>query len=209
VLLRDSLWRNARLFSVSQAGLVNNLNDGLAWGLFPLLLTGAGMSITDTGWLVALYPATWGVAQLGTGALSDRWRRKPLIVGGMVLQGVALVGTSAADGVRPWATALVLLGLGTALVYPTLLAAVSEIGRPSVRAATVGVYRMWRDLGYAAGALLTGVLADAVGARNAIAAVGALTVASGIGFAFRYREVPLAGRGATPGLITTPMPGVD
>jgi MFS family permease len=190
-LVRASLWPDARLFSVSQAGLVNNLNDGLAWGLFPLLLAGAGMAIGEVGWLVAIYPATWGIAQLGTGALSDRWRRKPLIVSGMLVQGIALIGLSTSSSARAWAAAVVVLGVGTALVYPTLLAAVSEIGRPATRAATVGVYRMWRDLGYTAGALLTGVLVDAIGGPGAIAAVGALTLASGIGFALRFRESPL------------------
>jgi MFS family permease len=187
-LLRDSLRRDARLFSASQAGLVNNLNDGLAWGLFPLMLAGAGAGLSKTGWLVALYPATWGLCQLGTGALSDRWRRKPLIVAGMVLQGLALIALAGAGSANEWAAGLVALGVGTALVYPTLLAAVGDSARPSSRAATVGVYRMWRDLGYAAGALLAGVLADSIGPSATIGAVGVLTIASGLGFALRYQE---------------------
>ena len=132
-----------------------------------------------------MYPATWGICQVGSGVLSDRWGRKPLIVGGMILQGLALLGVSASHSVAGWAVTLVALGIGTALVYPTLLAAVSDIARPDARAATVGVYRFWRDLGYAAGALLAGLMADRIGVEGAIAVVGALTVVSGLGVAAR------------------------
>ncbi len=184
-ILRQSLWTDPRLFSLSQAGLVNNLNDGLAWGLFPLLFAGAGLPLRDVGWLVSLYPATWGICQLLTGALSDRWDRKRLIVAGMIIQGGALLAIATSRTPAAWAIALVTLGIGTALVYPTLLVAVSDIARPIARAATVGVYRMWRDLGYAAGALIAGVLADILNVNGAIAAVGVLTIASGLGVALR------------------------
>jgi MFS family permease len=184
-LLVRSVWADAGLFSVSQAGLVNNLNDGLAWGLFPLIFVNAGLSLRTTSVLTAIYPATWGVCQVWTGGLSDRLGRKWLIVTGMVLQGLALAAMPLWRGARPWAVALVALGIGTALVYPTLLAAVSDIARPSARGATVGVYRLWRDLGYVAGALLAGALADAIGMMGAIGVVAALTVFSGLVVALR------------------------
>jgi MFS family permease len=181
-------WRDAALSSASQAGLVNNLNDGLAWGLFPLFFAASGLSVREIGLLAFVYPATWGVAQLWTGALSDRVGRKWLIAWGMVLQGVALVGIAALRGLGPWVATAVVLGAGTAMVYPTLLAAISDIAHPSWRASAVGVYRWWRDLGYAVGALLAGALADAFGMPAAIAAVGALTAASGLLVAIRMPE---------------------
>jgi len=186
-LLVRSAWSDAGLFSVSQAGLVNNLNDGLAWGLFPLVFANAGLSLESTALLAAIYPATWGICQVWTGSLSDRLGRKGLIVAGMVLQGAALAAMPLWRGSGPWAAALVALGIGTAMVYPTLLAAVSDIARPSARGATVGVYRLWRDLGYVVGALLAGALADAIGMMGAIAVVAALTVASGVVVAVRLR----------------------
>lgn len=189
-LLRQSLWADPRLFSLSQAGLVNNLNDGLAWGLFPLLFAAAGLPLGEVGWLVAVYPATWGICQLGTGALSDRWDRKQLIVAGMTIQGAALLAIAAARTPGVWAIGLTTLGIGTALVYPTLLVAVSDGARPVARAAALGVYRMWRDLGYAAGALIAGVLADLLSVPGAIAAVGVLTIASGLGVALRLPARP-------------------
>jgi len=187
-LLRRSLWFDRGLFSVSQAGLVNNLNDGLAWGVFPLLFAGAALSLRDVSALVAIYPAVWGICQLWTGPLSDRWGRKWLIVIGMVLQGIALVAIAQTQGVLAWTSALIALGLGTALVYPTLLAAVGDIARPSWRGIAVGVYRLWRDLGYVVGALLAGVVADAFGVPAAISAIGALTIASGLVVALRFDE---------------------
>ena len=187
-LLRRSLWFDRGLFSVSQAGLVNNLNDGLAWGVFPLLFAAAALSLRQTSALVAIYPAVWGICQLWTGPLSDRWGRKWLIVIGMVLQGIALVAIAQTQGVLAWTSALIALGLGTALVYPTLLAAVGDIARPSWRGIAVGVYRLWRDLGYVVGALLAGVVADAFGVPAAISAIGALTIASGLVVALRFDE---------------------
>jgi MFS family permease len=187
-LLRRSLWSDRAMFSVSQAGLVNNLNDGLAWGLFPLLFAGSALRLTQMSALVAIYPAVWGIAQLITGPLSDRWGRKWLIVSGMIVQGVALLFIAASDSVRAWCIALAGLGVGTAMVYPTLLAAVGDIARPSWRGAAIGVYRLWRDSGYVAGALLAGVIADAFGIAQAIIVVGALTIASGLVVAIRFRE---------------------
>lgn len=184
-ILRRSMWSDPGLFSVSQAGLVNNLNDGLAWGVFPLLFTTSGLTIQESGVLVAIYPATWGICQLATGPLSDRWGRKWPIVGGMLLQGVALIALTAASSFGAWAGALIVLGIGTALVYPTLLAAVGDIANPSWRGTAVGIYRFWRDLGYVAGALLAGVLADRFGIPLAINAIGVITMASGIMVALR------------------------
>lgn len=191
-VMRRSLWSDRGLFSTSQAGLVNNLNDGLAWGVFPLFFAAAGLDVRTATILVASYPAVWGMTQLVTGPLGDRWGRKPLIVAGMVLQGVALVGLSASRRQGFWIAEMVALGVGTALVYPTLLAAVADVARPSWRGTAVGVYRLWRDLGYVVGALLAGVLVDALGMREAIAAIGMLTIGSGVLFAVRFTERPRA-----------------
>ncbi len=179
VVLRTS-WLDRSLSAVSQAGLVNNLNDGLAWGLFPIFFAAGGLSVAQIGLLAGLYPGVWGVGQLATGALSDRVGRKPLIVTGMWLQAAALALLPLTHGFAPWAGAMVLLGLGTALVYPTFLAAVSDVAHPSWRASAVGVYRLWRDLGYAVGALLAGLLADLFGVPWAIIGVAILTFASGV-----------------------------
>jgi MFS family permease len=200
VLVRTS-WRDRSLSAVSQAGLVNNLNDGLAWGLFPLYFAAGGLGLAQIGLLAGLYPGVWGAAQLATGALSDRVGRKPLIVGGMWLQAAALILLPVTRGVAPWAAAMVLLGLGTAFVYPTFLAAVSDVAHPSWRASAVGVYRLWRDLGYAVGAVLAGLLADRFGVPWAIAGVAALTFASGAVALARMHETlhtrPSSGVSAT------------
>lgn len=192
-LIRRSFWSDRRLFSVSQAGFINNLNDGLAWGVFPLLFVAAGLSVSETSVLAAVYPATWSICQLLTGALSDRWGRKWLIVGGMLVQACALLGMAFMRGVVAWSVALIALGVGTALVYPTLLAAVGDIARPSWRAAMVGVYRLWRDLGYVAGALLAGVVADLFGVSAAIAVIAILTALSGFIFGIRFRDPSVEG----------------
>jgi MFS family permease len=176
------------LSSVSQAGLVNNLNDGMAWGLFPLVYAAAGLSLAHIGWLAAIYPAVWGAGQLLTGAISDRTGRKCLIASGMWVQAVG-IGMVALSRTSPgFAAGSVLLGLGTAMVYPTLLAAIGDVAHPAWRAGSVGVYRLWRDLGYAAGALLAGITADALGIRTAIGLIAALTFASGVVVAVRLRE---------------------
>ncbi|MBW4096001.1 MAG: MFS transporter [Acidobacteria bacterium] len=181
-------FRDKSLSSVSQAGLVNNLNDGLAWGLFPVLFAAGGLSIEKIGILAAVYPAVWGAGQLLTGALSDKVGRKPLIVGGMLVQGMALVMVAFGRDFGVWLAAAVLLGLGTAMVYPTLLAAIGDVAHPTWRARSVGIYRLWRDSGFAIGALLAGILADAYGIPAAVTAVGILTALSGILVAVRMRS---------------------
>ncbi len=187
-IFRLTSFREKALSSCSQAGLVNNLNDGLAWGLLPLYFAAAGLSVARIGILAAVYPAVWGLGQLITGGLSDRIGRKPLIVGGMLLQAAALGLFAATEGFAIWATAAVLLGAGTAMVYPTLLAAIGDVAHPSWRARSVGIYRLWRDGGFAVGALLAGVLADAFDISVAIWAVAALTAASGIVVLVRMYE---------------------
>jgi MFS family permease len=194
IVVRTSL-REPALSACSQAGLVNNLNDGLAWGLFPLLFVRSGLPVAQVGLLAALYPAVWGLGQLLTGPLSDRLGRKPLITGGMLLQAVALAGTALAGSFRPWAASAILLGIGTAMVYPTLLAAISDVAHPSWRATAVGVYRLWRDAGFAVGAVLAGLVADLAGLDAAVWVVAALTAASGLVVAVRmYETHPSAAR---------------
>ena len=189
---REVFWRTTLLdpdlSSVTQAGLVNNLNDGMAWGIFPLFFAAARMNLAQIGTLAAIYPATWGIAQLVTGACSDRVGRKWLIVGGMWLQavGIGVVATSSRFG--GFAIGAGVLGIGTAMVYPTLLAAIGDVAHPSWRASSVGVYRLWRDLGYAFGALFAGAVADALGLSAAMGIVAALTFASGFVVAVRMRE---------------------
>jgi MFS family permease len=181
----DASWRVPALRSCSQAGLVNNLNDALAWGLVPLFLAAHGAGVGEIGLIAGIYPAVWGVGQIWTGHWSDRIGRKPPIVGGMLLQAAALVVLALSDGALVVAaTAAALLGLGTALVYPTLIAAISDAVPPVGRAPAVGVYRFWRDMGYVAGGLLAGAVADALGYSGAIAVVAALTAASGLWVAF-------------------------
>jgi MFS family permease len=167
------------LFAVCQAGLVNNLNDAMAWGLLPLYFAARGLPLDQVAILGALYPATWGLTQLGTGALSDAIGRKWLIVSGMVLQGIAISLFVLTTGFAAWLLAAVTLGIGTAMVYPVLLAAIGDLTDPSWRATAVGVYRLWRDSGYAFGAILAGIVADRVGMRGAIAVVAGLTLISG------------------------------
>ena len=187
-LLQRSMGRDPVLFGACQAGLVNNLNDGLAWGLFPLLFAAGGLSLGRIGVLVAVYPGTWGVAQLWTGAWSDKVGRKPLIAAGMALQGIALLVMALVSGFVPWAACGVALGIGTAMVYPTLLAAIGDVAPPTWRGSAIGVYRLWRDLGYAVGALLAGLLADAFGMRLSTMAIASLTLASGVLVAARMPE---------------------
>lgn len=181
-------WRDRDLFACSQAGLVNNLNDGMAWGLLPIFLSRAGLTLGAIALITAAYPLSWGVLQLGTGSLSDRLGRKPLIVAGMALQGVALLAMVKVQGEGLWLATAIALGLGTALVYPTLLAAVSDLAHPSWRASAVGVYRMWRDLGYVVGALAAGLIADVAGIPAAITAVALVTLASALLTLLRLRE---------------------
>ena len=184
-------WRDPALSSVSLAGLVNNLNDGLAWGLFPVFFAAGGLDLRQISVLAFAYPAVWGGAQLATGPLSDRWGRKWLIAGGMLVQGVALAAIAAPSGTDPytgWLASSVLLGIGTAMVYPTLLAAIGDVAAPAWRASAVGVYRLWRDLGYVVGALLAGLLADLFGMGLAIGVVAVLTAGTGVVTAIRMPE---------------------
>jgi MFS family permease len=189
-------FREPALSAASQAGMVNNLNDGLAWGLFPLFFAAEGLDVGRIGVLAALYPAVWGVGQLATGGLSDRVGRKWLIVGGMGLQAVAIAAIAATRGFGPWAAGAALLGLGTAMVYPTLLAAIGDVAHPRWRASSVGVYRLWRDAGFAVGAVIAGVIADAAGLEAAFYAVAALTALSALVVAIRmYETHPAPDRG--------------
>ena len=189
---REVFWRTTlfdrNLSSVSQTGLVNNLNDGMAWGLFPLVFAAAGMSLAQIGLLAAAYPAVWSIGQLVTGALSDRIGRKQLIVWGMWVQAAGISVIAMAQRFGGFLAGGLLLGIGTAMVYPTLLAAIGDVAHPSWRASSVGVYRLWRDLGYAIGALLAGITADAFGLTAALWVIAALTFASGLLSAVRMSE---------------------
>ncbi|MGH8927048.1 MAG: MFS transporter [Acidimicrobiia bacterium] len=176
------------LSAASQAGMVNNLNDGMAWGLLPLFFATAGLSIGRIGVLAAVYPAVWGIGQLITGAWSDRVGRKRLIVAGMWTQAGAIGVIAAASSFTVWVVAMAILGVGTALVYPTLLAAVGDLANPGWRASAVGVYRFWRDAGFALGAILTGIIADVATASAAIWTVATLTAISGTVVSIRMRE---------------------
>ena len=187
VVVRTS-FTDPSLSAASQAGLVNNLNDAMAWGLLPLFYAAAGLPLTAIATLAATYPFVWGTSQLVTGALSDRIGRKRLIAAGMLVQAAAIATIAWATGFGPWLVASAALGVGTAMVYPTLLAAVADVAEPSWRGSALGVYRMWRDLGFAIGAIFVGVVADRAGMTAAIVAVAAITAASGIVVAVRMRE---------------------
>jgi MFS family permease len=202
---RDATWRRPALRACSQAGLVNNLNDALAWGLIPLFLAANGASVEAIGLIAGLYPAVWGVGQIWTGHWSDRIGRKAPIVAGMLLQAAALALLAASGGtVAAAAVSAVALGAGTALVYPTLIAAISDAVSPVARAPVVGVYRFWRDMGYVAGGLIAGAVADAFGYPGAIAVVAALTAASGLWVAFDLPSpLPRAGARFAPPAATT------
>ena len=184
----QTTYREPALSSASQAGLVNNLNFGLSWGLFPLLFAGSGLRVDQIGVLFALYPAVWGVGQLVTGALSDRWGRKHLITTGMLTQAGALVVIALGDSFPVWAVGTMLLGAGTAMVYPTLLAAIGDVAHPAWRGRAVGVYRVWRDLGYAVGAVMGGVVADLWSLRAAVWTAAAITLVSAVVVAVRMYE---------------------
>ncbi len=176
------------LSSVSQAGLVNNLNDGMAWGLFPIYFAMTGMTIEEIGWLAAIYPGVWGIGQLFTGALSDRIGRKGLIAWGMWIQALGLAVIALFDDFSEFVIAAVLLGVGTAMVYPTLLAAIGDVAHPSWRASAVGVYRLWRDLGYAFGAVIAGIVADLFGVTSSIFVIAGITFFSGVIVFLRMQE---------------------
>jgi MFS family permease len=186
--------RERALSAASQAGLVNNLNDGLAWGLYPILFATSGLGVARVGVLVALYPAVWGFGQMLTGGLSDRWGRKWFVTAGMLVQAAGIALVAATTGFTVWAVAAVLMGAGTAMVYPVLLAVVGDVAHPTWRARAVGTYRLWRDLGYAVGALVAGITADLLGIRAAIWLVAAITAVSGVVVAVRMYETHPPGR---------------
>ncbi len=187
-LLLRSMGRDRAFFTLSQAGLVNNLNDAMVWGLIPLYLTTRGASLTTIGEIAAIYPAVWGLGQLATGAWSDRIGRKLFIVVGLLIQAGGIFLFIGPGEIVTWRTAAFLMGLGTACVYPTLLAAVSDVSAPSWRGSAIGVYRLWRDLGYAVGGLLTGLVVDAYGINTAVILIGGLTLASGVVVALLFAE---------------------
>jgi MFS family permease len=189
-IFRRTSFGDRNLFAASQAGLVNNLNDGMSWGIFPLFFAGFGLGVERIGILKAVYPAAWGVLQTVTGPLSDRLGRKGLIVAGMWVQAAGLLLTAMTTTFGWWLIASLLLGVGTAMVYPTLIASVSDSSHPSWRARSLSVYRFWRDLGYAIGALAAGLIADRLGFAWAITAIGALTFASGIVVAIAMKGKP-------------------
>ncbi len=187
-------FRDRNLFAASQAGLVNNLNDGMSWGIFPLFFAGFGLGVERIGILKAVYPATWGILQIATGPLSDRWGRKGLIVAGMWVQAAGLFLTAATGEFGWWLVGSFLLGLGTAMVYPSLIAAVSDASHPTWRARSLSVYRFWRDLGYAIGALSAGIIADRFGFSWAITSIAALTFLSGAIVAVAMRQADKGSR---------------
>lgn len=190
-------FKDRNLFAACQAGLVNNLNDGMSWGIFPLFFVSFGLSVERIGILKAIYPATWGILQTATGPLSDRWGRKGLITAGMWIQAAGLFLTAVTSHFEWWLVGSLLLGIGTAMVYPSLIAAVSDASHPSWRARSLSVYRFWRDLGYAIGALSAGIVADQFGLAAAIIAIAALTLISGVVVAVLMRE--RAGSGTATG----------
>ncbi|MBK7475400.1 MAG: MFS transporter [Haliscomenobacter sp.] len=176
----ETTWKNRHLGAISQAGLVNNLNDGMVWGLFPILLASRNFDLAQTGKIAALYPIVWGLGQLFTGKMADRLPKKSMLFWGMLAQGLALLGMLFASSFFHFAALSAVLGIGTAVVYPTFLAAIADYAHPRQRAESIGVFRLWRDLGYAVGALLTGILADSLGILWAIGAIGFLTLVSSI-----------------------------
>lgn len=205
-VFRRTTLTDPALSSATAVGFVNNLNDGVAWGLFPVVFAQAGLGIAEIGWLVATYPAVWGLGQLITGAAADRYGRRPLIVGGMALQAAALIGIAAGSSTAGFALASVLLGVGTAMAYPALLAVIADASEPDWRGAAVGVYRLWRDSGYVAGAVLGGLVASALGVHAAVVVVAALTLTAALLAGARMPE--REGSGLLGGQ-TTPPPHVD
>ncbi|OGS77813.1 MAG: MFS transporter [Candidatus Fluviicola riflensis] len=181
-VFKETSFKNKNLFSISQAGLINNLNDGMSWGVFPLLFISMGVGLEGVGWIKAIYPVVWGVGQIITGPLADKIGRKPLIVWGMFVQvfGHIVIGLEFFDPLTSGIIGSVLLGLGTAMVYPALLAAVSDSAHPSWRASALGVYRFWRDIGYAVGALMAGIVGSIFGLMWAVHIAGLITLISGI-----------------------------
>jgi MFS family permease len=181
-------WKDRNLFSCSQAGLVNNLSDGMSWGIYPLFFASLGLGVGAIGTIKAVYPAAWGFLQVLTGPLSDQWGRKWLIAAGMIVQAGGIWLTVEVTKYEAWIIGALLQGIGTAMVYPTLLAVISDVAHPEWRASAMGVYRFWRDLGYAIGALLSGIIADLLGMRAAVKVVAVLTLLSGLQVAWKMNE---------------------
>ena len=181
----ETTWQHKNLGSITQAGLVNNLNDGMVWGLFPILLLSKGFDLHETGIIVATYPGVWGLGQLYTGKLADKYCKKTLLFIGMFTQGIALLGMISANSFSWFIILSSLLGIGTAIVYPTFLAAISDYTHPDQRPESIGIFRLWRDLGYAIGAILTGLIADSFGLVAPIVVIGLLTIASSLIVKFR------------------------
>jgi len=181
----DTTWKNKNLGSVTQAGLINNLNDGMAWGIFPILLASKGFTIGEIGIVTAIYPAVWGIGQLFTGRMADKFCKKDMLYIGMFLQAIALIFLVWANTMSHFIILSSILGWGTAMVYPTFLATVAENTNPQDRAKSIGIFRLWRDLGYAIGAILTGIIADLVSINASIIFIGMLTLASAL--IIRYR----------------------
>ncbi len=188
----ETTWKHPNLGSVTQAGLVNNLNDGMVWGLFPLLLISKGFDLHETGIIVAAYPAVWGFGQLVTGKLADKFCKKDLLFWGMLLQGLALLAMVFASSFTVYIILASILGIGTAIVYPTFLAAVSDYTHPDQRPKSIGIFRLWRDLGYAFGAILTGLIADRLGLAAPVLAIALLTIGSALVISYRMRCVTRA-----------------
>ena len=189
-VFKETSFKNKNLFSVSQAGLINNLNDGMSWGVFPLLFMSMGVGLEGIGWIKAIYPVVWGLGQIVTGPLADKWGRKPLIVWGMFVQvlGHLLIGLEIFEPLTSGILGSIFLGIGTAMVYPALLAAVSDAAHPSWRASSLGVYRFWRDMGYAIGALMAGIVGNLLGLMWAVHIAGFITLLSGILVWVRMKE---------------------
>ncbi len=189
-VFKETSFKNKNLFSISQAGLINNLNDGMSWGVFPLLFMSMGVGLEGIGWIKAVYPVVWGVGQIVTGPLADKIGRKPLIVWGMFVQvlGHIIIGFEWLEPLTSGLTGSVLLGIGTAMVYPALLAAVSDTANPNWRASSLGVYRFWRDMGYAIGALMAGIVGNFFGLEWAVHIAGLITFISGIIVWIRMKE---------------------
>lgn len=183
----ETSWKNPNLGSITQAGLINNLNDGMIWGLFPILLTGRGFTIEKIGLIVAIYPAIWGLGQLVTGRMADVFEKKKMLFWGMLLQGLVIVALAFAITPFQFIVLSSLLGLGTAIVYPTFLAAIADNTHPGQRAESIGVFRLWRDLGYALGAIITGIIADRFGISTSVLCIGGITLLSAIIIAIRMK----------------------
>ncbi len=184
----ETTWKHKNLGSISQAGLVNNLNDGMVWGLFPILLATKNFDLGQIGKIVALYPIVWGLGQLFTGKMADHLNKKGMLFWGMLVQGIALLLMIFADSFFHFAVLSVVLGIGTAIVYPTFLAAIADYAHPQQRAESIGVFRLWRDLGYAVGALLTGIIADSLGLEWSVAIIGGLTICSAMVIFVRMKK---------------------